>query len=131
MTGTGLLLTMMVELIVVTGDIGRFNTVFKFGIQSWILLGISAAAGFNWLLPEIRKWLTGWRLAWQAASVLLAIGAALVLLVGGADKIRDRMTAGTPHTLDSMTYMAYAHYSEFGVDMDLSEDYRAHPLDAG
>ncbi len=124
MTGTGLLLTMMVELIVVTGDIGRFNTVFKFGIQCWILLGISAAAGFNWLLPEIRKWLTGWRLAWQAASVLLAIGAALVLVVAGADKIRDRMTAGTPHTLDSLTYMAYAHYSEFGVDMDLSQDYR-------
>ncbi len=44
MTGTGLLLTMMVELIVMTGDIGRFNTVFKFGLQSWVLLGISAAA---------------------------------------------------------------------------------------
>ncbi len=125
MTGTGLLLTMMVELIVVTGDIGRFNTVFKFGVQSWVLLGTSAAAAFTWLITELRKWLPGWRVFWQAAATLLVAGAALVLIVGGTDKIRDRMTAGTPHTLDSMTYMEYAHYSEFGVNMDLSEDYRA------
>jgi uncharacterized membrane protein len=49
----------------------------------------------------------------------------LVLLIAGSDKIRDRMTLGTPHTLDSMDYMAYAHYSDYGMDMDLSEDYRA------
>jgi YYY domain-containing protein len=125
MTGTGLLLTMIVELIVVTGDIGRFNTVFKFGIQSWILLGISAAVAFGWLVSEFRKWLPGWRAIWQGVAILLVIGAGLVLLIGGTDKIRDRMTLSAPHTLDSMIYMAYARYSEFGVDMDLSEDYRA------
>jgi len=125
MTGTGLLLTMMVELIVITGDIGRFNTVFKFGVQSWVILGICAAASFGWLLTEIRKWLPGWRALWQIVATILVAGAALVLLIGGADKIRDRMTVSAPHTLDSMTYMAYAHYSEYGVNMDLSEDYRA------
>jgi uncharacterized membrane protein len=116
---------MMVEVIVVTGDIGRFNTVFKFGIQSWILLGISAAAGFGWLMTEIRRWLLGWRIFWSVTATLLATGAALVLLVGGADKIRDRMTPNTPHTLDSMAYMDYATYADYGVTMDLSQDYRA------
>ncbi len=47
------------------------------------------------------------------------------MLIGGADKIRDRMTNGIPHSLDSMQYMKYAHYSDYGQDMDLSEDYRA------
>jgi YYY domain-containing protein len=125
MTGTGLLLTMMVELIVVAGDIGRFNTVFKFGLQSWVLLGLSAAASFCWLLPEFRKWLPGWRTFWSVTATLLVTGAALFLIIGGADKIRDRMTLSAPHTLDSMTYMDYATYADYGVDMDLSEDYRA------
>jgi YYY domain-containing protein len=125
MTGTGLLLTMMVELIVVTGDIGRFNTVFKFGLQTWILLGISAAAGLGWMLAEFRKWLPGWRTFWSAIAFLLVGGAALFLLIGGADKIRDRMTLTAPHTLDSMTYMNYTTYADYGADMDLSEDYRA------
>ena len=62
---------------------------------------------------------------WRVTAALLVAGAALFLIVAGADKIRDRMTASTPHTLDSMTYMDYARYAEFGVDMDLSEDYRA------
>ena len=125
MTGTGLLLTMMVELIVVTGDIGRFNTVFKFGVQSWILLGISAAGAFGWLVVEIRKWVAGWRFFWQGVTISLVAGAAMVLLIGGADKIRDRMNNSAPHSLDSMTFMNYSIYADYGQDMNLSEDYRA------
>jgi YYY domain-containing protein len=125
MIGTGLLLTMVVELIVVSGDIGRFNTVFKFGVQSWILLGLSATAGFGWLLSEFRNWLPGWRTAWQVVATILVAGSALVLIIAGADKMRDRMAVAAPHTLDSMEYMAYSTYSEYGVNMDLSQDYRA------
>ncbi|HEY5157562.1 MAG TPA: DUF2298 domain-containing protein, partial [Anaerolineales bacterium] len=125
MIGTGLLLTMAVELIVVSGDIGRFNTVFKFGVQSWILLGLSAAAAFGWMLTEFRKWLPGWRMGWQIVATLMVAGSALVLLIAGADKINDRMNTSAPHTLDSMTYMDYTQYSDYGVDMNLSEDYRA------
>jgi uncharacterized membrane protein len=56
---------------------------------------------------------------------MLVTGAALFLLVGGVDKIRDRFWPSAPHTLDSMAYMNYATYADFGVDMDLSKDYRA------
>jgi uncharacterized membrane protein len=64
-------------------------------------------------------------MGWQIVSLLLVAGSALVLLIAGADKIQDRMNPSAPHSLDSMTYMEYAHYSDYGVDMDLSEDYRA------
>jgi hypothetical protein len=125
MTGTGLLLTMMVELVTVAGDVGRMNTIYKFGVQSWVLLGISAAASFGWLIVELRKWLPAWRTTWQVLGCMLVLGMSLFILVAGTNKIRDRWIIDAPHTLDSMEYMQYASYSEGGRDFSLAEDYRA------
>lgn len=123
--GTALMLTLMVEVVVVSGDIGRMNTVFKFYLQAWILFGLSAAAAFAWLLPEMAKWTFRWRSFWQLIATLLFTFSGLFLLLGGMDKIQDRMTPSAPHTLDSMTYMATSQYFDYGVMMDLGEDYRA------
>lgn len=125
MTGTGLVLTLAVELVVLKGDIGRMNTVFKFYLQAWVLFGLSAAASFGWLLTEIPKWKPTWQSAWIFICSGLILCASLFLLLGGMDKIRDRWVKEVPHTLDSMAYMAYAHYADFGVDMDLKQDYLA------
>ena len=48
----GLVLTLAVEYIVLKGDIGRMNTVFKFYLQVWILWGIAAAVALG--LPAAR-----------------------------------------------------------------------------
>ncbi len=80
---------------------------------------------FGFLLSEFHKWSHGWRVGWQIAAVALTAGAALFLVMGGLGKIQDRMTAHVPHTLDSMTFMAYSTYNERGTDLDLSADYRA------
>jgi uncharacterized membrane protein len=76
-------------------------------------------------LNEIPKWNPRWQSGWYFVAVGLAMCAGLFLVMGGVDKIRDRWVPTAPHSLDSMTYMNYMHYADFGVDMDLSGDYRA------
>jgi YYY domain-containing protein len=42
-----LVLTLLVEFVVLKGDIGRSNTVFKFYLQAWVLFGVASAAGLG------------------------------------------------------------------------------------
>jgi YYY domain-containing protein len=123
--GTALVITIVVEVVVVRGDIGRQNTIFKFYLQSWFLLAVSAGAALAWTIPGYFKWLPGWRAFWQTALILLLACAALFTVTGISGKVHDRWIVEAPHTLDSMTYMNYAQYDDFGQRMDLSEDYRA------
>ncbi|HKY55705.1 MAG TPA: DUF2298 domain-containing protein, partial [Anaerolineales bacterium] len=71
LVGTALLITIVVDVIVVRGDIGRANTIFKFYLQAWLLLAVSAGAAFAWTLPAFFKWLPSWRVFWQTAMILL------------------------------------------------------------
>jgi YYY domain-containing protein len=124
--GSGLFLTLMVEVVVLRGDITRMNTVFKFYLQAWTMLSLAAAAGLVWLLPTVAShWRAGWRTGWQTILIALVFGAALFPLLGGTDKIRDRMSRESPNTVDGMMYMAFSRYHDFGQPLELVEDYRA------
>ena len=128
LVGTGLILTLMVELIVLVGDIGRMNTVFKFYLQVWTFFSIAAAAALGWVLPALPDWRTVWRVAWNAALIVLVAGAALYPMWATAAKIKDRMATNAPHTLDGMAYMAYASYADEWGNMDLNQDLPGDPV---
>ncbi len=126
LTGTALVLTLMVELIVLKGDIGRMNTVFKFYLQAWILFAISSAVALNWSLPEItRHWFPELKNFWRIGLILLIGCAALYPITATAEKIDDRISNETPLTLDGMKYMQNSNYSFEGENMSLEEDYLA------
>jgi uncharacterized membrane protein len=89
------------------------------------LFAISAAAALGWILTEFDEWGKVGRIIFQVFGGLLLLGALLYIFTAGMDKIRDRMAFNTPFTFDSMTYMQYSRFSDNGMDMDLSQDYRA------
>jgi YYY domain-containing protein len=123
--GTGLVLTLMVETIVVSGDIGRMNTVFKFYLHVWTLFAVSSGAAIGWIIAGMRKWQGSQKAVWQVALSALVFSAALYPLLATPAKIIDRMETEAPYTLNGMTYMKYASYHDEGVEMDLSQDYNA------
>jgi YYY domain-containing protein len=126
MVGVGLALTALVELVVLQGDISRMNTVFKFYLQVWELFNLAAAVVFVLVLIDLDSWKDGWRWLWTTVGVGLIFAALLYPLMGSMAKIRDRMTATAPNSLDGMTFMSYTHrYFELGDELDLSQDYDA------
>jgi len=124
MVGTALTLTLAVEVVVLVGDIGRMNTVFKLYLQAWMLLAVSAAASFGWLINVFSFWRLRWRTLFQSGVTILLMGAFMFTLTATSDKVSDRMTPTAPHSLDSLTFMNYSQHWD-GQMMDLSEDYRA------
>jgi len=123
--GSGLMLTLMVEVIVLKGDIGRMNTVFKFYLQVWTFFSICAATAFGWLVSALPEWLPGWRKPWVFVFIILTVGALLFPIFATLAKIEDRMESEASHTLDGMDYMQFAEYTDEWGTMDLSQDYRA------
>ena len=123
LVGTGMVITLVVEVIVLRGDIGRQNTVFKLYLQAWTLFAISSTAALGWILTSMSTWTSVRRAFFQVAVILLAGSTALFPILGGTAKIRDRMAVNAPHTLDGSTYMQYAQYNESGTEMDLNQDY--------
>ena len=124
MIGTGLALTLAVEVITLRGDIGRMNTIFKLYMQTWMLFAVGAAAAFGWLLDEFPFWRMRWRTIYQTGLYILLAGAFMFTVTATTDKISDRLNHEAPHTLDGMTFMNHSQHFD-GQMMDLSQDYRA------
>ncbi|MEA3407038.1 MAG: DUF2298 domain-containing protein [Chloroflexota bacterium] len=125
LVGIGLLLTLAVEYIVLKGDIGRMNTVFKFSLQVWIMWGVVGGAALAYLIPRHWAWPSRVRSVWRKMLIFLLIGVSLYPLCGTYGKVRDRWNPDLPPGLDGMRFMTGAHYRDNNRDLALEYDYRA------
>ncbi|MGQ9683910.1 MAG: DUF2298 domain-containing protein [Anaerolineae bacterium] len=121
----GLLLTLLVEVLVLRGDIGRMNTVFKFYLQVWVLWSVAAAVGLSVLMRRVAGWPSARQRAWQVVLSLLLCGAALYPLTATPAKVNDRFDRSIGASLDGTAYARTAVYHDQGRMLRLEDDMEA------
>lgn len=93
--GTGLALTLVVELVTLSGDIGRMNTVFKFYLQVWTLFSVAAGAALAHVWSTRHEWQPNWRSVWTGTLTVLVFASALYTVTAASAKMRDRFPGVT------------------------------------
>ena len=128
--GLALSMTLGVEIIVIGGDIGRQNTVFKFYMQVWLLLSVAGGVAFSCLLQSANQWDRRLRILWFVPCiVLMAIAAAFPIFATRARSL-DRLEHDLPLTLDGLDYMKNARHVESSPEkqqagfIDLAVDHK-------
>ncbi|MBP8948434.1 MAG: hypothetical protein KBG73_06295 [Candidatus Promineofilum sp.] len=107
----GLGLTLLVEIIVLDGDVGRMNTVFKFYLQVWLLFSVACGPAAVWTWASIRR-TKRLRTVWQATLAVLLFAALLYPLLATAAKWGIRMNPDAPTTLDGAAFMPTVEYGD-------------------
>ena len=120
--GLALSMTLGVEIIVVSGDIGRQNTVFKFYIQVWLLLSVAGGVAFASLLRASQQFSRALKVLWYAPCIVLFTIAGLFPVMATRGRSFDRMAPDLPLTLNGMDYMTQATHGETAPDTGYSEE---------
>ena len=122
----GLGISIGVDFVRVTGDIGRMNTLFKYYLEVWVLFGL-AGAYFLWLVIDsgaLRRLAPPVRWVWAAALVILLGSSLIYTVLGTRVRLADRFEPA-PLTLDGTAYMNTATHSELEQPFQLEPDLRA------
>ena len=123
--GLALSLTLAVEFVVLAGDNGRQNTVFKFYMQVWLLLSVAGGVAFAWLVRSSDYWSLRLRLVWYTPLLIMSAIAVMYPVMGIRARSLDRMAPDTPPTLDGLEYLQHAnHYLRYsGEGITTTNDY--------
>ena len=97
----GLILTLVVEIVVLKGDIGRMNTVFKFYLQAWTLLALGSAYFLQDLVKQFSSKPIHEKVLkiWKTILILLLTSVLLFPITASIDKITDRISQGYPFNI--------------------------------
>ena len=127
LTGLALALTFAVEVVVLDGDSGRQNTVFKFYIHVWMLFSVAAGAAIAWLLQAAEQWRARLAIPWYVVGGAMFFSALLFPITATLAKANFRLAPEVGMTLDGAAFMAAKtdYYENYGEAIDMSLDYAA------
>ena len=111
----------------IEGDIDRMNTVFKFYLQIWIILGITTSYFLYRLLNRTQfTSKSAIFFPWIILITLFASGSLIYTTMGTIDRTQDRFTSSeTRFTLDGYAFTKNSIYKDEKGDIDLSADMAA------
>jgi YYY domain-containing protein len=91
----------------------RMNTLFKFYLQVWSMLGIAVGVSLPGIWRATERWRVGWRGVWTAVFALLLVSVLLYPLLGTPVRVADRFPGQRPPigTLDGMAFMTVGTYT--------------------
>ena len=126
--GLGLGLSMAVELVRISGDIQRMNTVFKFYLHVWVVFALVASFA-SWHLffilwrPAKPRSLLGslTRGAGRLSFVALLLAAMIYPVLATGVRIDDRFV-DLPPTLNGEAFLRTAFYNDKDTEIDLSQN---------
>jgi YYY domain-containing protein len=139
LVGIALGLLIFPERFRLANDVGRMNTVFKFYLHAWVLLGIAGAITLPVVLrgaidrypPPAARFGPGWlgSRIWLAGATGVILAGLMYPALATGPRLDDRFNDLDP-TLDGMAYMRDAEHVETGWDGEpfvfpLEPDYQA------
>ncbi len=120
-----LLMSVMVEFLVLKGDVGRMNTVFKFYLQIWVMFALASARGTLIIFEHMEKWKKLWKFLWLTVFFLLFTSVMLYPFLSTGAKIRDRFDVNAGYTLDGTVFMNKGVYNFKSHNIQLLSDKKA------
>lgn len=132
---TGLLILLGVEIFYLKDHLAggpsfRMNTLFKFYIQVWVLLGLGLGAALPRMWEAVGRWRSAaGRRLWTVALALLLFGSLIYPLLATPVRVKDRFPGARPPvgTLDGLAFMTVGRFSwpDENYPIELKWDYDA------